>query len=233
MSKKTNMYSHSVFQWNPFVGCRFDCIYCKRSFQAQAKRQKHRCTKCYNYEPHEHPERLTQKLPKTGYGQFIFACASGDISFCSTEYLTKIRNRMHSEAHKTFLIQSKNPKTFSRTIWPRNVILGTTIETNDNELYGRFGISKAPTPFVRWRDFADIKHPFKMVTIEPIIDFYQGTMTVDIKLLNPCMVWLGYDTKKTGLPEPPIEKVKDLHWQLSKLGFAVMLKNTQPTLACP
>ncbi len=221
MPKKTNMYSHSVFQWNPFVGCKFDCVYCKKSFQAQAKRQKHRCIKCYNYEPHEHPERLTQSLPKTGYGQFIFTCASGDISFCSTEYLDLIAGRMYIESDKTFLIQSKNPKTFERVEWPNNVILGTTIETNRHNLAGR--VSRAPPIVDRWVWWGGVKYK-RMLTIEPILDFDLETLTKIVEFINPCMIWIGYDTKKTGLPEPPIEKVKELHWQLSKLGFTVILK---------
>ncbi len=228
MSNKGNMYSHSVFQWNPFVGCKFDCIYCKRSFQAQAKRQKHRCAKCYNYEPHEHPERLTRNLPKTGYGQFIFTCASGDIAFCSTMYLREIVDRIRKEPDKTFLIQSKSPITFNRIEkWPNNVILGTTTETNNYRQYDFQHISAAPSIDNRFWALNRIKHPHKMLTIEPVIDFDVDILCRWIQQTNPCMVWIGYDTKKTGLPEPPIEKVKDLHWQLSKLGFTVMLKNTE------
>ena len=28
-SKKTSMYELSVKQWNPSVGCKFDCVYCE------------------------------------------------------------------------------------------------------------------------------------------------------------------------------------------------------------
>jgi len=38
------------------------------------------------------------------------------------------------------------------------------------------------------------------------------------------MVWLGYDSQKNGLPEPELEKVKELHWERSKAGFVVILK---------
>jgi len=57
MTEITNMYP-AAKTWNPFKGCEFDCLYCVPSFQAQAKRQKHRCLECYKYQPHEHPERL-------------------------------------------------------------------------------------------------------------------------------------------------------------------------------
>jgi hypothetical protein len=38
------------------------------------------------------------------------------------------------------------------------------------------------------------------------------------------MVWLGYDSGKNELPEPKLEKVKSLHWELAKRGFVVVLK---------
>jgi hypothetical protein len=226
MEKKNNMYKLSVKQWNPFVGCEHDCIYCKSSFQRQLKRWakgQGDCPKCANFEPHyRHSPRLEQKLPKTKYMQFIFTCSSGDIAFCSTEYLEKIIARIQCEPDKTFLIQSKDPCTFNRVIFPKNVILGTTLETNKDELCE--GISKAPKPSQRYKDFAKVNHPLKMVTIEPVIDFDLNTMIDWIENINPCMVWLGYDSGKNKLPEPELEKVKSLHWQLAKKGFVVILK---------
>lgn len=219
---KNNMYSLSVKTWSPFVGCKFNCIYCKNSFQLQVKRfgKKH-CKQCYDFTPHYHPERLEQRLPPTGYMQFIFTCSMGDISFCSTEYLERIVDRIRQEPNKTFLIQSKNPKTFERIDWPKNVILGTTIESN----YIIPSISNAPDPFLRYKDLATIKHSYKMLTFEPIIDFDIDILLHQTQEINPCMVWLGYDTKKNNLPEPPLEKVKELHWELSKMGIPVILKN--------
>lgn len=74
--KKPRMYK-GVKTWNPFVGCKFNCIYCYPSFRRQAKRRKKWCEKCYNYEPHFHPERLG-RIPSA---KMIFTCAYGDIAF--------------------------------------------------------------------------------------------------------------------------------------------------------
>ena len=63
-----------------------------------------------------------------------------------------------------------------------------------------------------------------MVTIEPVMDFDLNVMIDWVESINPCMVWLGYDSGKNKLPEPELEKVKSLHWQLSKKGFVVVLK---------
>lgn len=221
--KKTNMYRLSRKQWNPWAGCLHNCIYCGSSFQAQLKRwAKQKCKLCYEYKPHPHPERLSQPLPKTGYMQFIFTVANGDIAFCPTSYLQQILARIKEEQDKTFLVQSKNPATFNRVKWPRNVILGTTIETNRDNLYE--GISKAPPPSKRLEDFLTVNHTTKMVTIEPVIDFDIDVMLAWMKKLQPCMIWLGYDSKRNYLPEPELAKVKQLHWKLSKLGYILILK---------
>ncbi len=217
------MYELSVKQWNPFAGCEHDCVYCRSSFQRQLKRwARKNCPGCYEFTPHTHPERLNQTLPKTKHMQFIFTCSSGDIAFCCTEYLERIIARMQKEADKTFLIQSKDPQTFNRVIFPKNVILGTTLETNRDALCE--GISKAPKPSQRYNDFLKVSHPLKMVTIEPVMDFDLDVMIGWVENINPCMVWLGYDSGKNKLPEPELEKVESLHWQLAKNGFVVILK---------
>lgn len=223
MTKRTNMYKLSVKQWSPFVGCKHDCKYCRSSFQTQLKRwAKKNCPQCFRFVPHEHPERLNQRLPRTGYMQFIFTCSSGDIAFCPTDYLEQIINEIRSQKDKTFLIQSKDPRTFNRVAFPDNVILGVTLETNRDDLYE--GISKAPKPSLRYEDFLKVKHSPKMVTIEPVIDLDLEVMTGWIQNINPCVVWLGYDSRKNRLPEPDLKKVKRLYWEPGTRGFTVVLK---------
>jgi len=120
------------------------------------------------------------------------------------------------------LIQSKNPRIFKFFNIPSNVIIGTTLETDRDDLYK--GISKAPLPSLRYMYFLDLTYPRKMVTVEPVIDFNLDVLLDWILNIKPCMVWLGYDSKKNYLPEPELEKVKHLHWKLSKEGFTVILK---------
>jgi hypothetical protein len=155
--------------------------------------------------------------------QFMFTCSSGDIAFCDdTPYLEKIVDTIRQKPNKTFLMQSKDPKTFNRTIFPDNVILGTTLEANRDEL-GE-AISKAPILSQRYKDFLEVRHGLKMVTIEPVMGFDMDVMVDWIENINPCMVWLGYDSGKNRLVEPELEKVKSLHWELAKRGFTVVLK---------
>jgi DNA repair photolyase len=224
MAKQKNMYELSAKQFNPFAGCKHNCSYCGSSFQAQLKRYaKKNCQECYEFKPHTHPERLSQSLPKTKYMQFIFTCANGDIAFCPTPYLREIVSTIKGKPDRTFLIQSKNPGTFGRVDFPDNVILGTTIETNRDRLCK--AVADAPPPSKRYRDFAKIEHPLKMVTIEPVMDFDLDVMVKWMRNLSPCMIWLGYDSKNNHLPEPELHKVRELHWELSRVGFIVILKH--------
>jgi len=216
------MYKLSVQQWSPFKGCKFGCPYCKKSFQAQAKRQRKRCPQCYTFEPHEHEKSLGQALKRTGFMQFIFTCSLGDISFCPTDYLNKIVDRIRHEPTKTFLLQTKNPATFNRVKFPANVILGITLETNRDDLCR--GVSKAPPPSKRVADFIQVQHHQKSITIEPVMDFDLDAMVTMIEQINPVVVWLGYDSKRSGLPEPSLEKVHQLQWELFQRGYAVLPK---------
>ena len=81
MSAPSNMYAEAK-TWNPFKGCRFDCVYCGPSFKKQSKRQKRLCQDCYNYAPHCHEKRL-RKIPSA---KIIFVCGNADISFCPPSF---------------------------------------------------------------------------------------------------------------------------------------------------
>ena len=224
---KENMYQLSAEQWSPFAGCRHGCSYCKPSFQAQAKRHKHTCMDCYDFTPHKHPTRLKKSLKRTGFMQFIFTCSMGDVAFCDTDYLQQIAARMSELGDRTFLLQSKNPATFNRIDWPKNVVLGMTMETNRDEL-AKAVAPGAPVPSKRHADFIEVSHNQKMVTIEPVMDFDLDVMVELVTSIDPCMVWLGYDSKKCGLPEPPLSKVQDLYWELGLRGIVVVLKKIRP-----
>ena len=223
-NKETKMYESSIKQWNPFMGCKFDCRPCESSFKRQAKRQKQNCMRCYNFAPHTHPERLSAYLPRTKAGEFIFTFASGDVSFCPTPFLKKVLKVIENKADRTFLIQSKNPKTFERVQFPDNVILGITLETNRDGIYQ--GMSKAPLPSQRVEDFVKINHPRKMVTVEPVLEFDLEVLESWIKRINPFLVWTGYDSSKKGhgYPEPKLSKVMQLKDRLENAGMQVKLK---------
>jgi len=163
-----NMYRQSIESWNPFVGCEHDCVYCDSSFKRQMKRRKRQCLDCYNFKPHFHPERLNRSLPRTEGDNFIFCSDMGDVAFCKPEWMQQVLGRIRQLPDRTFLIQSKDPRIFNDYQFPRNVLLGTTIETNRDDLY--VGISKAPLPSQRFEAMLKLQHSRKIVTIEPVLD---------------------------------------------------------------
>ena len=217
------MYQDSKKQWNVVVGCHFNCIYCEKSFQAQMKRQKHNCIKCYNYEPHFHEIRLNQSLPKTYGDEFIWCCSSSDIYFAKKEWMEKILKRIKEMPKRTFFFQTKEPNVFRKYKFPENVILGITLESN--RFYDEY--SDAPDPYVRFRSFKHIRHPRKFITIEPVLDFDFSIFLGWIKQIHPERIYIGYDTKKTkiwdlgtekyeNLCEPSLTKVKRLIRKLER-----------------
>jgi hypothetical protein len=90
------------------------------------------------------------------------------------------------------------------------VILATTLETNRDEGYDT--VSKAPKPTERYRQFADLDYPRKVVTVEPIMDFDIEIFAVWLIELKPEYIYLGFNSKpkEVKLTEPSEEKVAEL-----------------------
>ncbi len=213
------MYPESVYQWNVFKGCLFDCVYCRNSFQRISKRfqptidkngKQRGCQSCYDYKPHFHPERLNNSLKKTKSDQFIFCCSSGDIYFAEKSWINAILVKVRENSDKTFFFQSKAPECFFNYDFPENVILGITLESNQHYP----DISKAPPPEKRAKDFSKLDFDRKHVTIEPVMEFDPKKLKLMIKSIDPEIINFGYDSKNSKLSEPEMEKsiefVKDL-----------------------
>lgn len=218
----SNMYEETK-TWNPFKGCKFDCSYCKPTFQRQAKRIGDVCGDCYNFTPHFHEHRL-KTVPSA---DIIFVAGNGDISFCPTDQVMKIIDRIkdHNKRcdYKTYYFQSKSPKTFDRfkDELPDNCILLTTLETDiqefkDGSSYSDY--SKAPPPPARGKAFMGVDYPRKVLTIEPVMEFspmFANWLTeFDMEY-----VWIGYNSKpkEVTLPEPDEDSLQDL--------ISVLVKN--------
>jgi hypothetical protein len=209
MKQQSRMYA-DVKTWNPFKGCGFDCSYCKPSFQSQAKRQKHNCTFCYAYLPHQHPERL-DRIPSA---KTVFVCGNSDICFSNTDYTREIISAIQKHNQKCpdkqYFFQSKRPAYFKPFLkdFPDNVILLTTLETNRDDGYRK--ISKAPRPSKRYQQFKKLSYPRKVVTIEPVMNFDVDVFLDWVVELDPEYVWLGYNSRpnQVFLPEPSIKKMR-------------------------
>lgn len=144
-STKEKVYKDTK-SWNPFVGCKFGCVYCKPSFQKLIAwlGRLHYCEACQSYSPHEHPERLG-RIPRD---KAIFVCEDGDVTFASKDFMRKILQGMREDKRedRVWFLQSKNPSCFKQYLHqiPNNSYLATTLETNRDKEYNK--TSKAPKP---------------------------------------------------------------------------------------
>lgn len=219
--------------YNPFLGCKFDCKYCEKSFKRVLKRVGRNigCDKCYRYIPHTHPERLG-KIPSS---PIVFVFGQGDIYFCPPHFVRKTFKAI--DAHKprmpkTYYFQSKAPSVFNCYLhWFQEnsdkVILLTTLETNRDEKYRE--ISKAPFPTMRFYDFLELDYPRKVLTIEPILPFDLEELVAMILKLHRQgtleYIWFGFDSKNCGLPEPSIEKAQKFVDILQSNGIEIRGKS--------
>ncbi len=208
------MYHFSREQKNPMVGCDFNCIYCAfRKLQQRFAT----CADCKTFRPHYHLERFLKTPARTGENEFVSLCLNGDISFASDEFVLRVIDYCTQWKDRTFFIQSKNPLRLLDFHFPSNVILGTTIETDqmyigkDRIPYSE--ISKAPFPEMRYQAIRLVENNDVHITMEPLIDFDPDVLVnwmKDIPQLK--VINIGYDSRPdlNHLPEPPLEKTLDL-----------------------
>ena len=223
MSLMYKVNGRPVRTWHVFKGCDFGCLYCVQ--RDQAKRQKHRCSDCYNFVPHLHPERLHEKFHA---GEVVFVAAAGDISFMLREAdQIDILNTIRKCPDTTFLLQTKDPRYYLKLLHlgplPTNVLIGTTIETNrvivGNQPYSYY--SKAPYPDERFK-LMKLFSLREYITIEPIMAFDMDVLLRWVKEIAPEFVYVGYlnplwKAKKLKFPEPSLDMVESLIAELSEI----------------
>lgn len=243
--------------WNPFLGCRHDCAYCKNSFQIQVNRVGHNpyvrhgtlnpregvggpkggCLYCkIPWRPHYHPERLcVENIPNT---PIVFVFGQGDITFCKPEYVRRtfvvIRNKQASRVksrNQLYYWQSKDPKCLEQYLdeFPDNSIVVTTLETNRDEGYRL--VSQAPLPSQRFKDLFDLDYHKKVVTVEPVLDFDIDELSswmIELKDQgNLLYVWFGYESKGVDVPNPIIKKSQRFVDVLADSGIEVRAKSLE------
>ncbi len=200
---KGNMYPFCTHTWNVLKGkCQHNCSYCYM--------EQHRLKSL----------RFDNKEMKTdlGKGNFIFVGSSTDMFADNVpeHWINSVLSRTALYTKNKYLFQSKNPKRFkefSHWFYENRTILGTTIETNQEDLI----IKHTGAPLVVDRVEAMMKLPFeKMVTLEPLMDFDVVSLVALIKMTHPKWVNIGADSKGHGLPEPPASKIRALISELQK-----------------
>lgn len=212
-------------------GCDFMCTYCKTSFQKVLKKfAKHDEDKTFT--PHLHLNRLDKKPPKTVGKQYVTIGLTGDVSFAPESAIRQIIEYCRKWLGRTtFMLQSKNPAFFLEYKFPPNVILATTIESNEDSWFSAHNlilhksvirysdISQAPPPIKRVEAMLELmrrdENPL-MVTIEPILDFREGALETWMMGINErhklVAINIGYDSspETNRLPEPALAKTEKL-----------------------
>ena len=151
----------------------------------------------------------------------IFVCGQNDLFEASVpdEFIERILEKARNSSDTNlYMFQTKNPLRFINWLdkFPKNSMLGTTIETNIEALIKEW--SDAPSTWDRIEAMASIPHNFDLyVTIEPIMEFDLEMMWKYICIrIVPDKVFIGADSKGNNLPEPSAEKVKALIERLRK-----------------
>ena len=184
--------------WNVHVGCHFDCIYCNARRTALTRLRNSPRYKD-GFTPHLVEKELSKKFDP---GDFVFVGYMGDISFASRSIIMNLCQRINEQPEVNFLFCTKNPLIYANTnVWPENLYLGATIETNRD-----YNLTRAPAPLHRYEAMRALDHPKKFISIEPICDFHLRTLVAWMKEIGPEIIEIGADNYHNNLPEPKSEK---------------------------
>ena len=207
MNTKSRMFDIVTRTWNPVTGCHFNCVYCwaKRLAEGRLKR----CLEKYRdgFKPRFHENEFRTRFRPNA---FVFVCDMGDLfgPWVPSEWIERVIEYTKKFPMTWFLFQTKNPARYFDflDLFDKNAILGTTIETNLHFPE----ISKAPPPVERYKAMKDIRGFWKMVSIEPVMNFSISTLCSWIRDIKPGFVYIGYDNYNNKLPEPPLRSVLKL-----------------------
>lgn len=207
-----NMYTFVTHVWSPAIGCEHGCTYCStRSFMFQPTMVR----------------RQPGELPYLGDHRIIFVCHLCDLfsEHAPADLVVEVLRHCKAFRYNTYVFQSKNPKRFREfeEHFPDRFMLGTTIETDRQDLAGRY--ATAPPVLSRAYGLADAKAPRKFVSIEPVMDFDLEGLVALVETAAPNFVSIGGDSKRHFLPEPSQGKVAALIAELRKRKIEVILKS--------
>jgi hypothetical protein len=155
------------------------------------------------------PKLVERELKRRFRGQFVFVSDMGDLfgEWVPSEWIVKVLDAIRNSPSSLFLFLTKNPKRYLEFVelFPRNVVLGATLESNRE-----YEVSKAPSVLERYRSMEGLVFKNKLLCIEPIMDFDLGIFVKWIRDIRPSIVYVGYDNYGNSLCEPSRDKTEQL-----------------------
>ena len=219
--KHGKMFSIVTGTWNPISGCLFNCNYCWAKDLAITKLKN---TKRYS-------KGFTPSLNETEFkvnfakGDLIFVADMGDMfaDFIRSEWIMQVFSHIKKFPEADFLFMTKNPKRYVELLphIPKNVILGATIETTNDEIIQVDKVSNATLPSQRYQAMKELVWERKIVSIEPVLDFNLNTFVGWIEDINPFLVYIGYDNYCHKLREPTLKQTTELMQKLSATSLVI------------
>lgn len=202
------MFDDITETWNPVVGCLHDCTYCWARRLAETKLKN-----VERYKDGFKPKLVFKELGKRFYKEFVFVSDMGDLfgEWVPATWIIEVINAIKKSPTSNFLFLTKNPRRYYEflDLYPDNVFLGVTIETNRD-----FKVSKCPSTYERYKYMRELPFKNKVVSIEPIMDFDPEIFVQWLRDIGPVLVHVGYDNYNNNLPEPSLSKTYQLIDQL-------------------
>lgn len=202
------MFDNITETWNPVVGCLHNCTYCWARRLAETKLKN-----VERYRDGFKPKLVEKELNRRFYKQSVFVSDMGDLfgEWIPAKWIIEVIEAIKKSPTSNFLFLIKNPKKYHEFLglYPENVILGATIETNRD-----YHVSGSPSTAERYKWMKELPFKNKVISVEPIMDFDFETMVQWIKEINPILVHIGYDNYNNNLPEPSLSKTYQLIDQL-------------------
>lgn len=207
---KGNMYSWTTHTHSHLGGrCEYECDYCY--VQSMARRFPNMKQR-YTGELRILPGSMDEDL---GSGNVVFIDHMNDLFAKSVPggIIHDVLWHIGQYPDNRYVFQTRNPRGYrdlmTRDGWEKKMILGTTIETDNDMLTS--ACSFAPEPVQRAWHLGNMSDMFEtFVTIEPIMNFHPPALMKLLEIARPDFVCIGADSKGGNLSEPSSDKIEEL-----------------------
>ena len=212
---KGNMYEWVTHTLSVGKGCNHQCVYCYVKARG-------------NVQPEVYVR--DEVMPDLGSGKTIFVGHQSDLfsEGVQTHDIICVLKHLYKYPENKYVLQTKNPLRLADDLkagWyhlPPKVMIGTTIETNRQDVLDR--VFRAPTATSRALGMSRLENIEKFLTIEPIMVFDVDELVRLVWQADPAFINIGADSKGHELEEPTRDQVMELAAALGKAGIRINKK---------